>query len=540
MRVLLPSCLVAASLSAGCQDSTIDIAYAAAPRADIQLKQADAALTFTSNTAWTLDKTGSLGGATITWQATATQGATTPGLLIFNGIFRVENKGTAGATIGNIVVNLQKKIGNKWVTQSSVIADGTQDDNATTANLSPKGSSEGESTFTENSASGSLLFTDATTNSAFALVPQVTIPAKTIQKLKFSASFDNNVLAIPTGTQVRAEIIVSFGNARAGNTSSPNVDINGNGILDADEQWIQSVAARVITNVPAQQPSNSMVTLTDSAQDITTTGTATFSNPVITINGTQAFVVVNYDGGASGGTITNCAHLTGTGSSTTVLGDEFTNLTAIDLIACSTITVGPHVCSPGLPGCGWEDGDMVSYSQDSWGGDPTTSTAAALLLAQFDIVYGGGVAEVGIIGAAGFSMAFTSAGAVLSYQPSSGGNAPLNNDLIDPTSTSSGAFGGHVLALQLNVDFTDAGKVSGTSGLQFGNLRLCGLTITPGYNGLTVRQFLAAANTALGGGSAVYLIDDISALAEDVTRAFDGGAASLFAQQHLFSSAACP
>ena len=367
MRVLLPASLLVASLSAGCQQDSIDLAYAAAPRADIQLKQADAALTFTSNTEWTLDKVGSLGGATITWQATATQGATTPGLLIFNGIFRVENKGTAGATIGNIVVNLQKKVGTKWVTQSSVVADGTQDDNATAASISSKGSSEGRSTFTENSASGSLLFTDATTNSAFALVPQVTIPAKTIQKLRFSASFDNNVLAIPEGTQVRAEIIVSFGNARAGGTSSPNIDINGNGIIDADEAWIQSVAARTITNVPAQQPSNSMVTLSDSEQDITTTGTVTFSNPVITINGTQAFVVVNYDGGASGGTITNCAHLTGSGSSTTVLGDTFTNLTAIDLTACSTITVGPHACSPGAPGCGWEDGDMVTYNQDNWG-----------------------------------------------------------------------------------------------------------------------------------------------------------------------------
>ena len=95
----------------------------ATPTANMQLKQAAATLTNTSATEWTLTKTGSLGGATVTWQAVATEGATTNGLLIINGFFRVENKGNAGATIGNIVVNLQTKSGNKWVTRSSNVAD---------------------------------------------------------------------------------------------------------------------------------------------------------------------------------------------------------------------------------------------------------------------------------------------------------------------------------------------------------------------------------------------------------------------------------
>ncbi len=511
-------------------------------RADVQLKSADATLTQTSSTEWTLAKTGSVtGSSTVTWQATATEGATTSGLLIFNGIFRVENKGTAGATIGNIVVNLQtKNAANKWVTRSSVIADGTQDDAATTANVASKASSEGKSTFTENSASGSLLFTDATTNSAFALVPQVTIAPKTVQKLLFSATYNNNILMIPTGTQVRAEIIVSFGNAKPNGNSTANVDINGNGIIDADEAWIQSVDGRVTAIVPAQLPSNSNPVLTDTPEDITTTGTVTFTNPVITITGHTAIVTVNYNGGASGGTITNCAHLTDEGQTTQVVDQNFTNLNAIDLTACSTIVVGPHACSPGAPGCGWEDGDMVTYSQDSWGGDPSMSTAAALLVNRFDFVYPSGAVEVGISGMAGFSMVFTSASAILNYQPASGGNAPLNSDLLDPTSSSSGAFGGYVLALQLNVDFSDSGDISGTAPLRFGDLRLCGLTVTPSYNGMTVREFLAAANQALGGGPAAHLIDDIATLANNLSLAFESGSASLFAQDHLFSSASCP
>ncbi len=54
-------------------------------------------------------------------------------------------------------------------------------------------------------------------------------------------------------------------------------------------------------------------------------------------------------------------------------------------------------CSPGAPGCGWQAGDMVSYSQDSWGGDLAMNTAAGILAAYFNTIYGGGV-EVGTSG----------------------------------------------------------------------------------------------------------------------------------------------
>ena len=534
MRVLLPVLCIA--LFAGCQEEdAAEIAYKSSPRADVRLKKANATLTHTSTTQWSLEKVGSLGAASITWQATATKGATVDSLLILNGVFNVDNKGNAGAPIGNIVVNIQRFVNWRWVTVSSDIADATQDDDATTANVSAKNCADNRSTFTENAASGPLVFTDATTNSAFALVPQVTIPAKTTKKLRFSATFDNKVLKIPTYSLVRAEILVSFGNAKSGGASAHNIDINGNGIIDADERWIRTVDDRIITWVPPKQPSNSTVTLTDTVGDITTTGTVTFSNPVININGNQALVVVNYNGGASGGTITNCAHLTGSSSLATCDGDQFTNFTAIDLTACSTITVGPHTCPPGAPGCGWDAGDVVSYSQDSWGGDPTSSTAAGILVANFDTVYGGGV-EVGLSGNAGFSMIFTSVSAVLNYQPSSGAPASLNADLIDPTSTSSGLFGGFVLALQFNVDFTDANLVAGSSGLHYGDLYLCGLTATPAYNGLTIRQFLTAMNAALGGAPVADSYDALAALTSDVTTAFEDGAPSVFAQQHVFST----
>jgi hypothetical protein len=153
---------------------------AAAPRANLRLRRTHAKLTQTTDTPWTLTEVGST-GATVTWQATANQVAAVSRLLIFNGIFEVDNKGAAAATIGNIIVNVQTKFGNKWVTQSMVAADATQDDAATATNTAL-------GRFTENTASKRLVFTDAATNSTFALVPRVTLAPSSTTKLLFSAS----------------------------------------------------------------------------------------------------------------------------------------------------------------------------------------------------------------------------------------------------------------------------------------------------------------------------------------------------------------
>jgi hypothetical protein len=198
----------------------------------------------------------------------------------------------------------------------------------------------------------------------------------------------------------------------------------------------------------------------------------------------------------------------------------------------------PPPCAPGAPGCGWEDGDMVTYNQDNWG---TISTNASILMTNnFDAVYPNGV-EIGINGAAGNSAIFTSPDAVLAYQPASGPPAPLDNDLVDPTSTSSGVFGGFVLALKFDVDFSDSGALHGSATmLHFGDLRVCRLTDTTAFNGQTVRQVLDAMNVALGGGPTAYTYDQLAALADNLTQSFESGAASLFAQQHLFNATTCP
>jgi PEP-CTERM motif len=176
-------------------------------------------------------------------------------------------------------------------------------------------------------------------------------------------------------------------------------------------------------------------------------------------------------------------------------------------------------------------GDFITYSQDDWG--TTSTTAGHLMSDHFDFVYPGGGIEIGLNGAAGFSAIFISAEAVSNYLPADGNPAPLDNDLQDPVSTSSGTFGGLVLALQFNVDFNDGGLLMGSSSTLFGDLILHDLTATPAYNSLSVRQVLVELNHALGGEPTSYTYDDLAILSEDLARAFESGTPSAFAQDHL-------
>ena len=509
-------------------------------KASVSLTGASAAPLLTSDSAWTLAKTGAVNTTTkqVTWTITATKVSTVSGHLFVDGFMSVTNSGARGATIGNIVVNLQGRSGNTWVSRSVDIADATHDDAATHAFIDSHASSEGKSSFTENGGSGELLFMDANTNSVFALDPEKTIaPGQTVNLL-FSAEFDNNVLHLAQGTPIRAEVIVSFGNAGPNGPVAANTDINGNGAIDPDEQWVRSIPARLGMTVPSVTNTNSSPTISDTASDIVATGTAAFSNASFNLGATTGTVTVSYTGGANGGALTNCAHLTGAGTTVNVNGFQFP-IPGVDLTACDTESVpadsGGGGCTTGEPGCGWADGDMLTYDQDDWGSSATT--AGGTLAVGFGSVYPSGAVEVGTSGSSGFSMIFDGSTAIYDYLPATGAAGPLTADLFDPTTSSSGVFGGDVLALQLDVDFSDAGLVTGTSGLKLGDLLLCGASPIP--SGTSVRSFLSIANTALGGAPTGYAISDLDSIASAIDLAFRTGAPSTFAQSSLFASS-CP
>ena len=207
-------------------------------------------------------------------------------------------------------------------------------------------------------------------------------------------------------------------------------------------------------------------------------------------------------------------------------------------VACSPIAAAP-ACPNGF--CGWEDGDVITHPQSSWGATPSPTNAAGLLVANYDVVYGAtlGVVEVGIPGAAGFSIRFTSSTDLLNYLPAGGPIGPLTIDDVNPSSTASGAFGGETLALKINVDFSDAGLELGASGVPFGDVTLCNFTVQPLLNGLTVRQFLGLVNTLLGGGTGNYSIAELYPITSERNLSFSAGTVSAFADDHLVIGA-CP
>jgi hypothetical protein len=192
----------------------------------------------------------------------------------------------------------------------------------------------------------------------------------------------------------------------------------------------------------------------------------------------------------------------------------------------------------------WEAGDFTTHTQVQWGDIPDGSNAASVLSTNYDQVYAStfGVLEVGIPGAAGFSIIFTNAPAAVAYLPQVGTvGGVLTADLVNPTSSSAGAFGGDVVALQLNVDFSDTEILQGAVGMLFGGLTLCGIS-SPSLSGFTVRQVLEAANTLLGGGSSAYTPTDLESILLQLNAScapFEGGGVTQWAQDHLVSGA-CP
>ena len=180
----------------------------------------------------------------------------------------------------------------------------------------------------------------------------------------------------------------------------------------------------------------------------------------------------------------------------------------------------------------FQPGEYVTYAQQSWGS--VNTPASQLLAANIDTLYPNGV-EIGIPGAAGSSALFTTLQSILDYLPQSGAAGPLDNDYLDATTTSSGSFGGYVLALQFNVDLSDAGLLTGGASLPFGDLVLfdTGFAL---FDGLTVRQYLEEANSILGGVPPLLAYEEIASLTDNISLAFENGTPSEFAQGHFTDS----
>lgn len=171
-----------------------------------------------------------------------------------------------------------------------------------------------------------------------------------------------------------------------------------------------------------------------------------------------------------------------------------------------------------------------SYTQGGWGSKPSGNNPGMILKNGFATAFPSGI-EIGVPGAAGYSLKFTSASAVEKFLPQGGAPGALKADATNPTSrTAAGVFAGQVLALAINVQFSAAGLIGNGP---IGSLKL----VNSGQlDGKTIADVLADANQVLGGGVLPYGYTSISQLNDLVTNlneAFDNCEASSWASGHL-------
>jgi hypothetical protein len=211
-------------------------------------------------------------------------------------------------------------------------------------------------------------------------------------------------------------------------------------------------------------------------------------------------------------------------------------------------------CNPNLnlKACAWpllavtgppSGGGACTYTQGAWGGKVKGNNAGSYLAGNYLTVYPSGSVTIGWPAAAGHTTShtmtfsggtkntytcdrnhkncvvsgtipFTMVNSIEEYLPAGGPGAALDQNLTNPTDSSSGVFGGQVLTLQLNVDFGDKGVGWGSKTAPVGDVVM---HLTGCEDGKKVRDILADANIVLGGGPLPTGCANVSAMTSVVT-----------------------
>lgn len=541
---------------------------AQAEQAGVALKNADMDFCHRQQNEWSLIKTNDAAiqpvasGTAVNWTVTVTKVATGSDELCAVGYVSVFNGGSGAATIGNIAVNLQRqrKINNqnKWVSASVDVADATNGNAATQDNILESASQENPSwnavynspatytvsgvkgTFKENGGSGSLEFTDADSNEVWAIAPQQTIPAGATVNLFFKATFNNTVLGITAGESVRTEVIVSFGNAGTrggGGASASNIDINGNGVVDADEANVRSVSTRLTRNVPKLEKCNDPVSLSDA---LSTSGAVSYSNvsdPSGLLNGLSISGSGTYQLSAvvSGtGSVTNKAELKGTNTFVTVQvptgavdpatgapilePQQIACCEGIALVAFSSVDVQEQV--------GFQPGDYCTVTQ---GGYQSNGVPGQAFDNNFITVFTPNGMDIGVYtpsngpaapNGARWEATTTGRNKLKTFLAGGGPSGAITVDVLNGTSVSGGALAKQTATLSLTVAFSN-GIIwpFGFGSLLYSNPP----NSADSLNGFSVSQILYAANQALAGSGlpAGYTFSSLNTLVDNLNKSFD-------------------
>lgn len=182
----------------------------------------------------------------------------------------------------------------------------------------------------------------------------------------------------------------------------------------------------------------------------------------------------------------------------------------------------------------FQDGEFVTWNTLALG-----RALAPTVTQDFDAAFAssGDLMEIGIPGAAGYSIIFDSGQALETFFQGSGPGGQLTVDLLDPTTSSGGTFAVEIAGLTMTTAYDRAGFITGTSSVLLQNLTLTGLSGDEQWaDGLTIGGLLAEADIVLGGGplpNNKTSLDVVFGLVDDVNYAFDGGEVSTWADQHL-------
>jgi hypothetical protein len=175
--------------------------------------------------------------------------------------------------------------------------------------------------------------------------------------------------------------------------------------------------------------------------------------------------------------------------------------------------------------CHIPGGYYRTQTQGGWGAPCHGGNAGCILQNNFATVYPSGLTIGG-----GYTAHFSSAAAVIAFLPSTATPSVLTANLNNPTSTPAGVFAGQVLALEINVDFSNAGVTGFNPNL--GNLIVPTGIYSPSgaFAGWTVNQILAVANLVLGGHTASLpagiSISDLNGVVDGINNSFDNGTCS--------------
>ncbi len=156
--------------------------------------------------------------------------------------------------------------------------------------------------------------------------------------------------------------------------------------------------------------------------------------------------------------------------------------------------------------------NFVTYTQGGWGS--SHGTPATIRDSNFDIVFSSGL----IVGEGTKTIKLTGAQKVDNFLPQSGTPGVLDGSYVNPSSTPAGSFGGQVVALKLNIGFSDA-SVLGTNGAKLGIL----IVKSGPFAGKSVYDMLDIANKTLAGVSTGFTLSQVNEAVTKINENFDGG-----------------